>query len=1179
VRFAFKCLAVRHVNRRVTLTPIDFPDLAVHAVDLERATEELVLALDDKIARAHPRRVVEYARPAGGDPLPIEMPLVRVWDGHGETVAPLRVSGLRAPAHQPYLELRVPRLDLRFWLPDGKAGAPGFVAEATELVRAHLQTLDEDDLLALRSEGEESFLEVAVEVTPLRLSDLKRRELHLDERPATAAALARRRDEGGDADDDTGQPDEEGLGGDERELADGGDDQDDDDDWEEDPRQRKKKKRAAVGKKPRKVATPTLDRLGTPLHRLARRGELDPAFERDALVAELRGRLVRAADDREPREAVVLVGPTGAGKSAVIRELCRALLTSPPPPGEAAPPVFLIDGGRLIAGEGFSGDWQAQALAVLREAREARAILCVGHVLELLDAGKSAQSEQNVAQLLMPVLAAREISLLAEATTEEWARVEGRNAGFSRLWSVVRVDDPAPEIARRILVRVAEELGLEHDLAFAPGVVPEVLSLCARFRPYGALVGNAASFLRRLAGARDKSNAAHLGPVDALDAVAAFAAECGVPEKLLRDDVPLDPPAIRAFLEGRVKGQPAAVERVASVVSVIKANLADRKRPAAVLLFAGPTGVGKTELCKALGEVVFGDRDRLVRLDMGEYGGADGLARLIGGDGLGHLTSAVRRQPFSVILLDEIEKAHPAVFDALLGVLGEGRLTDGRGRLTDFRSTVFVLTSNIGADTWRASAGFLDTAGAGAAAAHYRAEVRRFFRPELYNRLDDVVVFSPLGEPEIDRIIGRELERVAAREGLRRREVDLAVDEEGRRLLAARGVDARYGARPLRRVIERQLVAPVAEYLAAHPPRGAVRLTASAGEAGILLHAESLGRAEAPSRAAIRRLLARAAAVRAEIGRWSRSGPMTRVRHDVALFDRESHHPAFWDERALAEERARAVASGRELLQAFESARALAEAAEDLAYEAYFTRRAQAVDSLEADLGALEAEQAALAERVYLSLFPRVGEATLILWPGRGGWADAVWLMHRYAAWVQGRGGSVAVTLARPAEVEASAPAARPGQPAQPAPARAARRKAEGPIRWKAEKALPDEEDAPPVAAALSCSGFPAVVLLAGEHGAHRFTSSGATSLVRVRFEARARRLHGEYRPDEWERLIPTTEVRRIWRDDKEILLDLGMSTRYDISGRAEIDELLADYLHFRVFGTARPGGPGKGGR
>jgi ATP-dependent Clp protease ATP-binding subunit ClpC len=327
LRFTFKCLAIRHVNRRVTLTPIDFPELAVHAADLDEATEELVLALDDKISRAHPRRVVNYARAGAGEPLPIETPLIKVWNAHGENVAALRISGLHAPAHRPYVEFRAPRLDLRFWLPDTKGAAASFVAEATELVRGHLQALDEDDLLALRPEGEESFLEVALEVTPLRLSDLKRRELHLDERPAVTLAASLQRDEGRDPDDEG-----EGDGEEERNAADS-----DEDDWQEDPR--RKKKRAAVVKKPRRVATPTLQRLGTPLHRLARRGELDAAFERDTLVAELRGRLLRITEDREPREAVVLVGPAGAGKSAVIRELCRALAAAPPLDGVSAPPV------------------------------------------------------------------------------------------------------------------------------------------------------------------------------------------------------------------------------------------------------------------------------------------------------------------------------------------------------------------------------------------------------------------------------------------------------------------------------------------------------------------------------------------------------------------------------------------------------------------------------------------------------------------------------------------------------------------------------------------------------------------------------------------------------------------------------------------------------------------------
>ena len=357
------------------------------------------------------------------------------------------------------------------------------------------------------------------------------------------------------------------------------------------------------------------------------------------------------------------------------------------------------------------------------------------------------------------------------------------------------------------------------------------LRLTRRFRPYGALVGNTVAFLRRVVDAAAHARATRL---DGDAAVSHFSGESGIPLVLLRDDMALDVGAVRAFLEARVHGQSAAVERVAEIVAVIKAGLADQRRPVGGLFFAGPTGVGKTELSKALAEYVFGARERMVRLDMGEYAGGDALARLIGDAGTpGHLTAAVRRQPFSVVLLDEIEKAHPVVFDALLGVLGEGRLTDAAGKFTDFRNAIVIMTSNLGADTLRARVGFAQQDAARAAEAvrqHYRAEAERFFRPELFNRIDDFIVFAALDAPVLRGIVTREVARLAAREGLRRHNVELKVDDRALDVLSDHGFDPRYGARPLKRTLERELALPIAALRMGSQARQVIRRQDIGGE-------------------------------------------------------------------------------------------------------------------------------------------------------------------------------------------------------------------------------------------------------------------------------------------------------------------------------------------------------------
>ncbi|MCY1032472.1 AAA family ATPase [Corallococcus sp. BB11-1] len=1136
MNFRFQCWVQRHASRRVTLTPLALPHLAVHADTLEKATEELTLALDDQLTRVHPRRVPEFIAASGGVLHTLEVQEgIPVWGAEENTVSPLHFTAVVAPAHQSFIGLHTPRLGTHLWF-QGKVLPP----DAAERLGEQLEGLSDARRLALRLEGAESLVELEVQATPTPLATLTPRQLRLDIRPPPRPPDAPV--EGADA--DLHDEDEDAL-----EL----------DSWE--PR-RRAHRRDPSAKPEKPPPTPTLERIAVPWHTLARDGQLDPAYEQDALVTLLRARL--AAKDAE---SVVLVGPSGVGKTAVLHALAQALRVPSAAASERARPFFFLDGSRLIAGEGMGGDWQQQVIRCMREAAEAHALLCLGHAVDLLDAGKSAHSDQNVAQLLLPLLATREVSVVAEATPETWAQVERRNTSFARLFSVVRVEEPPTDALSRILARVAEDDTGPKPLEVLPEALDEARFLCRRFLPYGAQVGNAVAFLRRLV-----ATCAHAEQprVTRLDAIRQFASESGIPEALLRDDVPLEPSRVRAFLSERVLGQETAVERAAAVVSVLKAGLGDTRRPLGVLLFVGPTGVGKTELSKALAELLFGAKERMVRLDMGEYAGPDALVRLLGdGETPGHLSAAVRRQPFCVVLLDEVEKAHPAVHDALLGVLGEGRLTDASGRFTDFRNAVLVLTSNLGADTWRARVGFDASGGepdTAALRAHYLAEVQRFFRPELFNRLDDVVVFSPLSVDLLRRLVVREVAAVCRRPGLSLHDAALEVAPSALDWLAARGFDPRYGARPLKRVLERELVVPVAAWLASHPRGGAVKLSVEAGDAGLSLRAEAVGGdAEGVGRQAIEQVLEAAASLRAEVQRWSRSEPMLGLRRELAVFDKASRQPAYWEERALAETSSRKASEARELDKAFRDCAQQAEAVEDLLFEAHLTRAVGQAEGLARDVAGLRRAFQPLRERIYASLFPPSRGATLILVPGRGAWPHLCTLAKAYEAWAQAQSITFQRSLLLPEE---------PKKDAKPKPSRKAK---DVRLAWRGDQSGPLHElKQPPAAYALRLTRDTLPLLLAAEHGVHRFVEGSQAALVRVRFEPQPLALYALPALEDLEKSLTKQEVRRLRPSTSDAatggsLEDLrtGAKQRYGPAG-PDMESLLEAWLQWRVFGARK---------
>ena len=314
--------------------------------------------------------------------------------------------------------------------------------------------------------------------------------------------------------------------------------------------------------------------------------------------------------------------------------------------------------------------------------------------------------------------------------------------------------------------------------------------------------------------------------LDRVDVSTAFAKFTGLPVEIISDDHPAGTTEISARLGRAVIGQSDARTRSAKVIARLKAGLDDPQRPVATLFFVGPTGVGKTELARQIAGYLFGSPDRLIRIDMSEYMLAGSTAQLLwSGDGVRSLAEQVRRQPLSVVLFDEVEKAHPDVFDLLLGVLGEGRLTDSSGRLVDFRMTVIVMTSNLGASR-AASAGF-----GGGAGTDYLGAVRRHFRPEFFGRIDHVVEFQQLSPQDVAAIVELELSRVSKRTGLKRRSIVLTASDGAKAYLADVGFDSQLGARPLKRLIEDEVVAPLAVELAAKPQTTAttVRLDVADG--------------------------------------------------------------------------------------------------------------------------------------------------------------------------------------------------------------------------------------------------------------------------------------------------------------------------------------------------------------
>jgi ATP-dependent Clp protease ATP-binding subunit ClpC len=484
--------------------------------------------------------------------------------------------------------------------------------------------------------------------------------------------------------------------------------------------------------------------------------------------------------------------------------------------------LWATSADRIVAGMVYLGMWQQRCLAIVKEIEGGRDVLFIDR---LADAMAPMSDGASIMDLLSPSVIAGELTLIAECDEVELVRARQRNPALVDALRIVRV----PEALPAQVIALLDPYGARRDppVTIAPDAARRLVELLAAFRRDTAFPGKAIQFV-------DYCSLQKVTQLSLGNLTQAFGTWSGLPVDLLAAERALDTAAIATQLRKGVVGQDAACTVAARVIARLKAGLDDPQRPVGALLFAGPTGVGKTELAKQLARYLFGDAERLVRIDMSEITTASAIARLITPSPAGtSLADRIRRQPLSVVLFDEIEKADDAAFDLLLGVLGEGRLTDAFGRLVDFRMSLIVMTTNLGAADPR-PAGFSSDPDA---PPDPSSAIRNFFRPELLGRLDSVVAFRPLPPPALERIVDLEIDKLRARPGFVARNLRLEVTPAARARLAELGHDERLGARPLRRTIEDLIVAPLAERMAREPAwrDAAVRIAAKSEVGDILV--------------------------------------------------------------------------------------------------------------------------------------------------------------------------------------------------------------------------------------------------------------------------------------------------------------------------------------------------------